>query len=127
MTDSSSKSDTFVSPGVIAGVAAASVLLLALVLVVLYLNHHYTSVSPFYLIQVSNGLSHIHVDISKVPFKLNTMYFYIPVSHSDARTIGLRGGFRNNSPVTQKWRKVTKKTVLLKLGLAEDEDGNLDG
>lgn len=55
------------------------------------------------------------------------MFFPSLVSHSDARTTGLRGGFRNSSPVTQKWRKVTKKTVLLNLGLAEDGDGNLDG
>lgn len=72
MTDSSSESDRFGSPGVIAGVAAASVLLLALVLVALYLNHHSTSASPFYLIQVSNGLSHIRVDI-----KLNTNRLFV--------------------------------------------------
>ncbi|XP_011602492.1 plexin domain-containing protein 1-like [Takifugu rubripes] len=51
MTDSSSEGDRFGGTGVIAGVAAASVLLLALVLVALYLNHHSTSASPFYLIQ----------------------------------------------------------------------------
>lgn len=53
----SSPTDTFGSTGVIAGVAAALVLLLALVGVALYINHHYTSVSPFDLIQVSTALS----------------------------------------------------------------------
>lgn len=48
------------------------------------------------------------------------------VSFSDARTIGHPGSFRSSSPVTQKWRKAKKKTVLLKLGLAKDMDGNLD-
>lgn len=77
MTDSSSEGDRFGGTGVIAGVAAASVLLLALVLVALYLNHHSTSASPFYLIQVSNELSYIHLDISKVPFKLNTKRLFV--------------------------------------------------
>lgn len=53
----SSPSDTFGSAGVMAGVAAALVLLLALVVVALYVSCHSTSVSPFYLIQVSTGLS----------------------------------------------------------------------
>lgn len=55
MTDSS-PNDTFGSTGVIAGVAAALVLLLALIVVALYINYHSTSASAFYLIQVSARL-----------------------------------------------------------------------
>lgn len=53
----SSPSDTFGSTGVIAGVAAALVLLLALIVVALYINYRSSSVSALYLFQVSTGLS----------------------------------------------------------------------
>lgn len=52
-TDSSSKHDVLANTGVIAGIAAALVLLLALVLVALYINYHPTAASPLYLIPVS--------------------------------------------------------------------------
>lgn len=74
-TDSSSKSNTFGSTGVIVGVAAALVLLFALILVALYISNHSRCVSPLYLIQVSNGLSYIYPDISRVLFKLNKHLF----------------------------------------------------
>uniref|UniRef100_A0A4W6FI07 Plexin domain containing 1 n=1 Tax=Lates calcarifer TaxID=8187 RepID=A0A4W6FI07_LATCA len=50
-TDSSTKSVGFANTGVIAGIAAALMLLLALVLVALYINYHPTVASPLYLIQ----------------------------------------------------------------------------
>ncbi|KAI3359620.1 hypothetical protein L3Q82_014002 [Scortum barcoo] len=50
-TDSSTKSDGLANTGVIAGIAAALVLLLALILVALYINYHPTAASPLYLIQ----------------------------------------------------------------------------
>ncbi|KAM9346579.1 plexin domain-containing protein 1-like [Symphorus nematophorus] len=50
-TDSSTKTDVLANTGVIAGIAAALVLLLALVLVALYINYHPTAASPLYLIQ----------------------------------------------------------------------------
>ncbi|XP_030592046.1 plexin domain-containing protein 1-like [Archocentrus centrarchus] len=50
-TDSSSKSAGLANTGVIAGIAAALVLLLALILVALYINYHPSTASPLYLIQ----------------------------------------------------------------------------
>ncbi|XP_033501523.1 plexin domain-containing protein 1-like [Epinephelus lanceolatus] len=50
-TDSSTKNAGFANTGVIAGIAAALVLLLALILVALYINYHPTAASPLYLIQ----------------------------------------------------------------------------
>ncbi|KAM6905440.1 plexin domain-containing protein 1-like isoform 2-T2 [Xenentodon cancila] len=50
-TDSSAKSERFSNPGVIAGVAAVLVLLLALTLVALYIQCHPTAPSPLFLIQ----------------------------------------------------------------------------
>uniref|UniRef100_A0A3Q3QI05 PSI domain-containing protein n=1 Tax=Monopterus albus TaxID=43700 RepID=A0A3Q3QI05_MONAL len=50
-TDSSTKSEGLVNTGVIAGIAAALLLLLALVLVALYINYHPTTASPLYIIQ----------------------------------------------------------------------------
>ncbi|XP_010738741.2 plexin domain-containing protein 1 [Larimichthys crocea] len=50
-TDSSTKTDGLANTGVIAGIAAALVLLLALILVAVYINYHPTAVSPLYLIQ----------------------------------------------------------------------------
>ncbi|XP_040011359.1 plexin domain-containing protein 1-like isoform X2 [Xiphias gladius] len=50
-TDSSTKGDRLANTGVIAGIAAALVLLLALILVGLYINYHPTVASPLYLIQ----------------------------------------------------------------------------
>uniref|UniRef100_A0A3Q0RLN7 Plexin domain containing 1 n=1 Tax=Amphilophus citrinellus TaxID=61819 RepID=A0A3Q0RLN7_AMPCI len=49
--DSSSKSAGLANTGVIAGIAAALVLLLALILVALYINYHPSTASPLYLIQ----------------------------------------------------------------------------
>ncbi|XP_035035813.2 plexin domain-containing protein 1 [Hippoglossus stenolepis] len=49
--DSSTWSDAFPNTGVIAGLAAALVLLLALILVALYINCHPAVASPLYLIQ----------------------------------------------------------------------------
>ncbi|KAM3597993.1 uncharacterized protein V6R79_012189 [Siganus canaliculatus] len=49
-TDSSIQSDNLANTGVIAGITAALVLLLALVLVALYINYHPTAASPLYLI-----------------------------------------------------------------------------
>ncbi|XP_074553016.1 plexin domain-containing protein 1-like [Halichoeres trimaculatus] len=49
--DSSSRGDVLTNTGVIAGIAAAMVLLLALVLLALYINYHPTAASPLYLIQ----------------------------------------------------------------------------
>uniref|UniRef100_A0A8C9YLU0 Plexin domain containing 1 n=1 Tax=Sander lucioperca TaxID=283035 RepID=A0A8C9YLU0_SANLU len=54
-TDSSTKSDGLANTGVIAGIAAALVLLLALTLVALYINYHPTAASPLYLIQRRNN------------------------------------------------------------------------
>uniref|UniRef100_A0A665UA42 Plexin domain-containing protein 1-like n=1 Tax=Echeneis naucrates TaxID=173247 RepID=A0A665UA42_ECHNA len=51
-TDSSTKSEGLANTGVIAGIAAALILLLALILVALYINNHPTVTSPLYLIQV---------------------------------------------------------------------------
>ncbi|KAK2833130.1 hypothetical protein Q5P01_017019 [Channa striata] len=50
-TDSSTESEGLANIGVIGGIAAALVLLLALILVALYINYHPTAVSPLYLIQ----------------------------------------------------------------------------
>ncbi|XP_036943488.1 plexin domain-containing protein 1-like isoform X1 [Acanthopagrus latus] len=50
-TDSSTKTGGFANTGVIAGIAAALVLLLALILLALYINYHTTAPSPLYLIQ----------------------------------------------------------------------------
>ncbi|XP_035808024.2 plexin domain-containing protein 1-like isoform X1 [Amphiprion ocellaris] len=50
-TDSSNKSEGLANTGVIAGITAALVLLLALVLVALYINCHPAAASPLYLIQ----------------------------------------------------------------------------
>uniref|UniRef100_UPI0037E81473 plexin domain-containing protein 1-like isoform X1 n=2 Tax=Semicossyphus pulcher TaxID=241346 RepID=UPI0037E81473 len=50
-TETSIKSDVLANTGVIAGIAAALVLLLALILVALYINYHPTAASPLYLIQ----------------------------------------------------------------------------
>ncbi|XP_059204288.1 plexin domain-containing protein 1-like isoform X2 [Centropristis striata] len=50
-TDSSTKTEGMANTGVIAGIAAALVLLLALILVALYINYHPTGASPLYLIQ----------------------------------------------------------------------------
>ncbi|XP_034566587.1 plexin domain-containing protein 1-like isoform X2 [Notolabrus celidotus] len=50
-TDSSSRGDMLANTGVVAGIAAALVLLLALILVALYINYHPTAASPLYLIQ----------------------------------------------------------------------------
>lgn len=52
-TDSTTKTSGLANTGVIAGVAAALVLLLALIVVALYINYHPTAASPLYLIQVS--------------------------------------------------------------------------
>uniref|UniRef100_A0A672GSK1 Plexin domain containing 1 n=1 Tax=Salarias fasciatus TaxID=181472 RepID=A0A672GSK1_SALFA len=52
-TDSSTKSEGLANSAVVAGIAAALVLILALVLVALYINFHPTAASPLYLIQVS--------------------------------------------------------------------------
>uniref|UniRef100_A0AAQ6ANC0 Plexin domain containing 1 n=1 Tax=Amphiprion ocellaris TaxID=80972 RepID=A0AAQ6ANC0_AMPOC len=49
--DSSNKSEGLANTGVIAGITAALVLLLALVLVALYINCHPAAASPLYLIQ----------------------------------------------------------------------------
>ncbi|XP_070837304.1 plexin domain-containing protein 1-like [Chaetodon trifascialis] len=49
--DSSTKNGWLSNTGVIAGIAAALVLLLALILVALYINCHPTAASPLYLIQ----------------------------------------------------------------------------
>ncbi|TDH03196.1 hypothetical protein EPR50_G00160630 [Perca flavescens] len=54
-TDSSTKTDGLANTGVIAGIAAALVLLLALILVALYINYHPTAASPLYLIQRRNN------------------------------------------------------------------------
>ncbi|KAK9535317.1 hypothetical protein VZT92_007704 [Zoarces viviparus] len=53
-TDSSTKNEGWAHSGVIAGIAAALVLLLALILVALYINYHPTAASPLYLIQRRN-------------------------------------------------------------------------
>lgn len=58
-TDSSTKSDRLANTGLIAGIAATLVLLLALVLVALYINYHPTATSPLYLIQVSKNIIHL--------------------------------------------------------------------
>ncbi|XP_042249512.1 plexin domain-containing protein 1-like isoform X1 [Thunnus albacares] len=50
-TDSSTTSEGLANSGVIAGIAAALVLLLALTVVALYINYHPTAASPLYLIQ----------------------------------------------------------------------------
>uniref|UniRef100_A0A671W1G2 Plexin domain containing 1 n=1 Tax=Sparus aurata TaxID=8175 RepID=A0A671W1G2_SPAAU len=50
-TDSSTKTGGLANTGVIAGIAAALVLLLALILLALYINYHTTAPSPLYLIQ----------------------------------------------------------------------------
>ncbi|XP_054464009.1 plexin domain-containing protein 1-like isoform X2 [Anoplopoma fimbria] len=50
-TDSSTKGEGLANTGVIAGIAAALVLLLALILVALYINYRPTAASPLYLIQ----------------------------------------------------------------------------
>ncbi|XP_060883126.1 plexin domain-containing protein 1-like [Labrus mixtus] len=50
-TDSSTKSHVLANTGLIAGIAAALVLLLALILLALYINYHPTAASPLYLIQ----------------------------------------------------------------------------
>lgn len=52
-TDSSTRSKGLANIGVIAGIAAALLLLLALILVALYINYHPSAVSPLYLTQVS--------------------------------------------------------------------------
>lgn len=52
-TDSATKTEGLANIGVIAGVAAALVLILALIVVALYINYHPTAASPLYLIQVS--------------------------------------------------------------------------
>ncbi|KAL3053418.1 hypothetical protein OYC64_005871 [Pagothenia borchgrevinki] len=54
-TDSSTKRDRLANTGVIAGIAAALVLVLAMVLVALYINYHPTAASPLYLIQRRNN------------------------------------------------------------------------
>ncbi|AWP19337.1 putative plexin domain-containing protein 1-like [Scophthalmus maximus] len=53
-TDSSTQGEGFANTGAIAGIAAALVLLLALILVALYINWHPTVASPLYLIQRKN-------------------------------------------------------------------------
>lgn len=54
-TDPSTKSDLWMSTGVIVGIAAALVLLLTLIVVALYINyHHPNTASPLYAIQVSS-------------------------------------------------------------------------
>lgn len=58
-TDVSGSANT----GVIAGITAALVLLLALILVALYINYHPAAASPLYLIQVSTD--HAHPQVSK--------------------------------------------------------------
>ncbi|CAN9505438.1 unnamed protein product [Ophioblennius macclurei] len=50
-TDSSTKSEGLANIGVVAGIAAALVLILALVLVALYINFHPAAASPLYFIQ----------------------------------------------------------------------------
>ncbi|CAK6961203.1 plexin domain-containing protein 1-like [Scomber scombrus] len=50
-TDSTTKTEGLANTGVIAGVAAALVLLLALIVVALYINYHPTAASPLYLNQ----------------------------------------------------------------------------
>ncbi|XP_070704387.1 plexin domain-containing protein 1-like [Pempheris klunzingeri] len=50
-TDSSTQTDGMANTGVIAGITAALVLLLALILVALYINYHPTAASPLYLLQ----------------------------------------------------------------------------
>ncbi|KAM3863944.1 plexin domain-containing protein 1-like [Diretmus argenteus] len=50
-TDSPRQSTTLANTGIIAGVGAALVLLLALILLALYINYHPTAASPLYLIQ----------------------------------------------------------------------------
>ncbi|XP_026208598.1 plexin domain-containing protein 1-like [Anabas testudineus] len=50
-TDSSSRNEGLANIGVIAGIAAALLLLLALIFVALYINYHPTASSPLYLIQ----------------------------------------------------------------------------
>ncbi|KAM9843054.1 plexin domain-containing protein 1-like [Aulostomus maculatus] len=49
--DSPTKGDAWANTGVIAGIAAALVLLLALILVALFVNYHPSAASPLYLIQ----------------------------------------------------------------------------
>uniref|UniRef100_A0A8D3D615 Plexin domain containing 1 n=1 Tax=Scophthalmus maximus TaxID=52904 RepID=A0A8D3D615_SCOMX len=53
-TDSSTQGEGFANTGAIAGIAAALVLLLALILVPLYITWHPTVASPLYLIQRKN-------------------------------------------------------------------------
>lgn len=65
------------STGVIAGVAAALVLLLALIVVALYISYHSTSVSAFYLIQVSPGLS-ASISYQQIMFLFEHQAFFLP-------------------------------------------------
>lgn len=80
-TDSSTKSDRLGNTGVIAGIAAALVLILALILVALYINYHPTAASSLYLIQVStecvkHALISIYVHI-KHNFSVLDFFFFL--------------------------------------------------
>lgn len=65
-TDPSTKSDLWMSTGVIVGIAAALVLLLTLIVVALYINyHHPNTASPLYAVQVSS----LHVSNLSLQYK----------------------------------------------------------
>lgn len=129
-TDVTSKSDGLWNTGVISGIAAALVLLLILIVVALYINyHHPNTASPLYLIQVSSGcvpnlfrtepgMLWLCMSPSNLFFK--KIFLHLCFYCRDARTAGLPGSFRSNSPVIWKWREtVMKRTALLKPGLIE--------
>ncbi|XP_034047130.1 plexin domain-containing protein 1-like [Thalassophryne amazonica] len=50
-TESSAQSDGWLNTGLIAGVSAALVLVLALILLALYINNHHSAASPLYVLQ----------------------------------------------------------------------------
>lgn len=78
-TDSSTRSEGLANMGVIAGIAAALVLLLALICVALYINYHPTASSPLYLIQVSTKYTlHLQLETS---YCWNTV-LYVHTEHS---------------------------------------------
>lgn len=60
-TNPSTETEGLTNTGVIAGIAAALVLLLVLTLVALYINYHPSVASPLYLMQVSTEYSQHHI------------------------------------------------------------------
>lgn len=119
-TDSSTKNKGFTTPGVIAGVAAALVLLLALILVAFYIQCHPTVGSPLLLIQVSSKCC-LHLFL-QTGWRSDTTcpHHIICFTCRDARATGPPWSFKSSSLVTRKWReKAMKDTASLKLGLAE--------